>query len=137
MSNIFLVCTSVLALSFIVAYINSVSKIIEMKKLMDDLEDALISITKHAKNDIVSEEDLDIHKENFIKFLSESRDSAFEYIENVQNGLKAFEQDAGPSIKYFDDYGDVMNLPISDNMKKISAAYKELQLLLPNEEEEK
>ena len=34
------------------------------------------------ENNIKSEEN--IHKENFIKFLSESRDWAYEYIENVQ-----------------------------------------------------
>ena len=34
--------------------------------------------------------DNDVHKESFIKFLSDSRDSAFEYIEEVQAGISSF-----------------------------------------------
>jgi alpha-L-fucosidase len=82
----------------------------------------------------VSKEEQDIHKENFIKFLSDSRDWAFEYIEDVQKQLEDFIRDIEPEIMYFDEYGVVGDAyPHYHSMKKISAAYKDLKKLLPEE----
>jgi hypothetical protein len=77
-----------------------------------------------------------VHKENFIKFLSDSRDWAYEYIEDVQSGLKKFVNEIEPEIAYFDEYGLVGDAyPHYHSMKKISQEYKELKKLLPSEEE--
>jgi hypothetical protein len=79
--------------------------------------------------------DNDIHKESFIKFLSDSRDSAFEYIEEVQSGISKFVDQVDPEISYFNEYGDIMAmLPNYDSMKKIATAYEDLIKLLPKEE---
>jgi hypothetical protein len=77
-----------------------------------------------------------VHKENFIKFLSDSRDWAFEYIENVQSGLSKFVIDVDSHIEHFDKYGDVLSVERPDYaaMKQISKSYKELKQLLPTEE---
>jgi hypothetical protein len=74
-----------------------------------------------------------IHKENFIKFLSESRDWAYEYIEDVQNGLEGFVNAVDSDIKHFDAYGDTLSMvrPDYQAMKNISNAYKELKQFLP------
>ena len=82
--------------------------------------------------------DNDVHKESFIKFLSDSRESAYEYIEMVQKGLAKFVSDVDSSISYFDEYGDVLskNRPDYDALKKISSSYKELKKLLPDNENE-
>ena len=71
--------------------------------------------------------------EGFIKFISDSRDWAFDYIENVQDGINKFIIDAGPSIEYWEDYGAVMDTPLDIGMKKISSSYKELKSLLPDD----
>jgi hypothetical protein len=77
----------------------------------------------------------DVHKENFIKFLSDSRDWAYEYIEDVQSGLKKFVNEIEPEIAYFDEYGLVGDAyPHYHSMKKISQEYKELKKLLPEKE---
>ena len=82
------------------------------------------------------EKDNDIHKENFIKFLSDSRDWAYSYIEDVQTGLQKFVNEIEPEIAYFDEYGLVGDAyPHYHSMKKISQEYKELKKLLPSEEE--
>lgn len=79
--------------------------------------------------------DNDVHKESFIKFLSDSRDSAFEYIEEVQSGISKFVEQVDPEISYFNEYGDIMAmLPNYDSMKKIATAYEDLIKLLPKEE---
>jgi hypothetical protein len=78
--------------------------------------------------------DNDAHQESFIKFLSDSRDSAFEYIEEVQSGINEFVSEVDPLINYFDEYGDIMAMiPNYDNMKKISIEFKKLKKLLPEE----
>jgi predicted RNA-binding protein with EMAP domain len=78
--------------------------------------------------------DNDAHQESFIKFLSDSRDSAFEYIEEVQSGINDFVSEVDPVINYFDEHGDIMGMiPNYDNMKKISVEFKKLKKLLPEE----
>ncbi len=71
--------------------------------------------------------------EAFLKFISDSRDWAYEYIENVQASLIRFVSDAGPAIDYWDEYGSAMSTPLDQGMGKISKAYKELIALLPED----
>jgi hypothetical protein len=71
--------------------------------------------------------------EAFLKFVSDSRDWAYEYIENVQASLTKFVSDAGPAIDYGDEYGSAMSTPLDQGMGKISKAYKELIALLPED----
>jgi hypothetical protein len=87
--------------------------------------------------DTESRSDSDIHKDNFIKFISDSRDWAFQYIEEVQDGLKKFVEDIDPEIQYFKEYGDIMAMqPNYYSMKKIAESYNQLKKLLPGEVEE-
>ena len=87
-----------------------------------------------AKQD--NKADTSVHSESFIKFLSDSRDSAYEYIEKVQTGLAKFVSDVDADISYFDEYGEVLSMsrPDFNSMKNISKSYKELKKLLPEEE---
>ena len=100
------------------------SKNILFEKYFNSIED----------NKVKDEES--IHKENFIKFLSESRDWAYEYIENVQSELNKFVDNVDPLIAYFDKYGDTLSVERPDYaaMKQISKSYKDLKKLLPSEE---
>jgi hypothetical protein len=79
--------------------------------------------------------DNDAHQESFIKFLSDSRDSAFEYIEEVQNGLSKFVGDVDADISYFKEYGDLMAMePNYNSLKNISKSYDDLIKLLPRKD---
>lgn len=78
-------------------------------------------------------EPVDSGSEGFIKFISDSRDWAFDYIENVQDGINKFIIDAGPSIEYWEEYGAVMDTPLDVGMRQISLSYKELKSLLPDD----
>ena len=74
-------------------------------------------------------------QESFIKFLSDSRDSAFNYIEEVQSGISRFVEQVDPEISYFKEYGDIMAMsPNYNSMSKIAIAYEDLVKLLPKEE---
>jgi hypothetical protein len=78
-----------------------------------------------------------VAEESFLKFVSDSRDWAFEYIEEVQLALNNFKAKAGPQIEYFDKYGEILSNQRADYqlLKAISDAYKELIKVLPAEEE--
>jgi hypothetical protein len=72
--------------------------------------------------------------EAFLKFVSDSRDWAYQYIDEAQESLNKFITDIEPEIAYFDEYGIASSAyPHYYSMKKISGAYKELKKLLPDD----
>lgn len=77
---------------------------------------------------------LDIHQESFIKFLSDSRDWAFEYIDKSQKQIKEFVDTADKHFAFFDSYGVLTEGQLFyEDMKVISEEYKKLKSLLPEE----
>jgi hypothetical protein len=79
----------------------------------------------------------DQSSEAFLKFVSDSRDWAYQYIDEVQEGINKFITDIEPEIVYFEEYGVVGSAyPHYYSMKKISGAYQELKKLLPEDYDE-
>jgi hypothetical protein len=137
-NSILLISLSTLCVSFAIAYSITLKKLARLTQ-----ECAKLFIDNKALEEFISannvefKNDSDIHKENFIKFLSDSRDWAFAYIEEVQVGLNKFVNDIEPEINYFKEYGDIGSMqPNYYSLKKITEAYEELKDLLPKEEEE-
>ena len=111
------------------------SKLYMVKLLLENFE-----LNKYAEKIQSTKEldDNDIHKENFIKFLSDSRDWAFTYIEDVQKGLTKFVEEVDPTINYFIEFSSLQEgNPLNDSMKKISTAYLDLKNFLPSDPETK
>jgi hypothetical protein len=70
--------------------------------------------------------------DDFIKFLSDSRDWAFTYIEDVQANLSSFDKQMTSFIEWNNTYGSTTGDNVhSEKIKKISLAYEELKSLLP------
>jgi hypothetical protein len=138
--NIILISLLTLSVSFIVAYSVLLKKFIKAKNIMAKLVFDNFTLEKliELQNDKDIKTDESVHKENFLKFISESRDWAFEYIEEVQGGLSKFVDDVDSYIEYFDTYSDVISVERPDYaaMTQISKAYKELKQLLPTEEKQ-
>ena len=112
-------------------------KVITLRQRLKVLAISLVKVQDIFNGVKQQESDSDVHKENFIKFLSDSRDWAYLYIEDVQKGLTKFVNEIEPEIAYFDEYGLVGEAyPHYHSMKKISKEYKELKKLLPTEEEQ-
>lgn len=99
-------------------------------------------IKAHVDKTIISEKLSDLAEqpknisdpaaEAFLKFISDSRDWAYQYIDEVQTSLDKFVTEIEPEILYFDTYGDLMGAePNYNSMKKISVAFKDLKNLLP------
>ena len=115
-----------LTVSFAIAYTLAISK---MKRMANSFAEVLISRVELEK----AYENQDEHTQNFIKFLSDSRDWAFEYIENVQSGIKKFMNEIEPQIK---NYNKSASEELSLNeftIKKISKEIEELKKFLPEE----
>lgn len=132
LNTILIITLSFLTFSFALSYIAVNKKLTETKQLLVsalainlDLNKELITLTSDEQK---------IHNDNFLKFLSDSREWAFQYIENVQKELKNFSEILDPEIKYFDEFGIVgSSYPHYESMKKISEAYKKLQTIMVEE----
>jgi len=140
MKDIFIIVFATLTVCFALSYMLVLKQSIKLKRDISKLfiENTLlqeyVDLTKSTKTKEDSDES--IHKENFIKFLSDSRDWAFSYIESVQKGLTKFVSDVDADVSHFDEYGDALSMSRPDypSMKNISKAYKELKTLLPEDE---
>ena len=130
--EIAIVLGSLLFGSIIIVIVLSI-KVLRLKTNIKKLSTAYSKVTQIMLSN--NKLDSDVHQESFIKFLSDSRDSAFEYIEEVQAGITKFVDDVDPEISYFKEYGDIMAMsPNYNSMKKITNAYEDLIKLLPKEE---
>lgn len=121
------------ALVFVLAlYVHTLRKL----KLITDAFAKLFVLYNTSQSEEVTKEDYDVHRESFIKFLSDSREWAFSYIEEVQSGLKKFIDNVEPELEYYNQYGAVVEgmIPPHDNaLKKISQEFIDLKRLLPEE----
>ena len=79
----------------------------------------------------------EIANESYVKFLNESRNSAYEYIEDVQGQLVAFASKVEPQLNYFNTYGTAVQGPHTILVKEFSEAYEELKTVMPQENKEK
>jgi threonyl-tRNA synthetase len=101
--------------------------------------DQNILMTKFAE-ELKKKEDVSIEKtDGFLKFISESRDLAFQYIEAIQEALVKFKDKVGPEIEYMLTYGTATGDSLqSKSFLKIEKAYKELiKKTLPTEKQGK
>lgn len=105
-------------------------KVYQVRSENTELKKTLIDVYKNGLMET------DQAKEDFIKFISDSREWAFEYIENVQKELNKFVDAVDKDIKHFDEFGIVASAsPHYETLKNISEAYKELKILLPDEKD--
>jgi hypothetical protein len=96
-------------------------------ELLQATLDQNILFTKLAE-ELKKKEEVSVEKtDGFLKFISESRELAFEYIEGMQEALVKFKDKVGPEIEYMLTYGTATgdNLQ-SKSFLKIEKAYKEL-----------
>jgi len=140
MKDAILIFFIVLSVSFAISYMAVLYQLRNLKMSFAKVFLENVTLTQYA-DEAKSLKELsenDVHRENFIKFLSDSRDWAFTYIEDVQNGLTKFVEEIDPSINYFSDFSTMSEgNPLHNEMKIISNAYKDLKKFLPENVEDK
>ncbi len=126
--TIFLTILSVIATSF--AFLYYIQKKKTEVVIAQTLEFLMLQEAQQENNKTEKEK----INEDFLKFISDSRDWAYSYIEDVQSSLNKFISDVEPEISYFDEFGIIGSAyPHYESMKKISEAYKELKKLMPDD----
>jgi hypothetical protein len=126
----FIIGLSITSLLFIYLYV--VQKRINISILANTLKTLLAQEIQHKEN----KTDKEKANEDFLKFVSDSRDLAYEYIESVQAGLQKFIDEVEPQIEYYDKYGPAVEGMVSPHdfaLKKISSEFKKLKKLLPED----
>ena len=106
MEMMFLIFFATLSFSFGLSYWATFDKLKKSNLLVAELfikNRALEELNSQFNNGINMSDDT-IHKENFIKFLSDSRDWAFEYIEKSQQTIKEVSDEL--KVKGLDNYSD-------------------------------
>ena len=124
---------------FIIAFVTMFFKLIKLKNNNIKIKLQVIDLIQRnevLKTALDSKESGHVEKtEGFLNFVTQSRDWAFQYIEDVQQGLNKFIKDVEPEIKYFKEYGDLISMePNYYSLKKITEASEELKKLLPEDE---
>lgn len=69
--------------------------------------------------------------DGFVKFLSESRQHAFDYIENVQGIISTFKAEIEADILWLETYGMSLETGKDRPILKITSAYRKLMETLP------
>jgi threonyl-tRNA synthetase len=108
-------------------------------ELLQTTLDQNILLTRLAE-ELKKREEVSVEKtDGFLKFISDSRDLAFEYIEAIQEALVKFKDKVGPEIEYMLTYGTATGDSLqSKSFLKIEKAYKELiKETLPTEKDGK
>jgi hypothetical protein len=133
--NIIVIVLGTFLVSFAIAYVSVLQKLSKITQEFAKLYISHQSLQDFVeKNNVEFKNDSDIHKENFIKFLSDSRDWAFGYIEDVQKGLDRFVENLDSEISNFDENNTISEgTQYYDLIAKFSKEYKELKKLMPIE----
>ena len=117
MEMMFLIFFATLSFSFALSYWATFDKLKKSNLLVAELfikNRALEEVNSQVNNGINMSDDT-LHKENFIKFLSDSRDWAFEYIEKSQQTIKEVSEEL--KSQGFNNYSEKLMQLLPDKAK--------------------
>ena len=132
----FIVLSSIIAiLSSYALFLRHSRRVLANDLLRQTLEKAAVMSQLEKALDMKDSESVE-QTDGFLKFISESRDWAFQYIEEVQDGLDQFKSKVDLDIKYILKYGQLIDHPLQESINRIAEAYEELQDLLPTDKDQ-
>jgi len=125
-------------LVFISLIIANITTRVQNNKLKTALTQELIdrAIVTKKMQELMAELDIKNSNQNdgFLKFVSDSREAAFKYIEEVQEAIGEFDRKVGPVVKYYKETGKVLERKPSELVRKLTTAYDKLMASMPKEE---
>ncbi len=133
-----IIAFGVLSLVIVILLINNLAIRSKNKKLSIEiiqiaLDKAVISQKLKEQLDKKNSESIE-QSEGFLKFISQSRDWAFDYIEQVQAALLEFKNKIEPQILYAKTYGTTTGeSPHTIIIDRISNAYDDLIKVMPED----
>jgi hypothetical protein len=125
-------------LTFLVAYLGF-RNVLLRRKVNDAIAEQLqitinLNIIRSELSKALQEiENMKLEKsDDFVKFLSDSRDWAFTYIEDVQNEISEFDKKVQEIAEWNRTYGSVVgDTPHTSKIEEINLAYDKIRGLLP------
>jgi hypothetical protein len=128
----------VLSLVIVILLINNLIIRSKNKKLYIEITQIALDksvISQRLKEELNKKESESIEQsEGFLKFISQSRDWAFDYIEQVQASLLEFKNKVEPQILYAKTYGSANGeSPHTIIIDRISDAYDDLIKVMPED----
>jgi DNA repair exonuclease SbcCD ATPase subunit len=138
MIDVVITVTVCALLTLFVAYL-SFKNVVLRRKLQDSITEKLqlsinASIIRSEYSKTLQEiENMKLEKsDDFVKFLSDSRDWAFTYIEDAQVKISEFDKQIQEIAEWNRTYGSVVgDTPHSSKIEEINLAYDKIRSLLP------
>ena len=128
------ILTTIVLLSFTIKFYVQRKKIFALY-IQSELDKHLIYQKLEEVSRELSAKDL-AETDGFVKFISQSRDWAFEYIEEVQQALSDFDKEISPQLQWSKTFGQVLgDSAHTAVLKRISEAYDKLKSVLPENTE--
>ena len=120
-----LVVLSVLSITFFFLFY------IQKKKNIQILAQTIELLMMQEENQKHTKTEKEQFNEDFLKFISDSREYAFKYIEVTQDKVNSFINDVGPIIDYLETYAP----PVLAETQRISLVdgYKIIKTILPED----
>jgi hypothetical protein len=116
---------------------NLFGKLLTIKTKFSEIYLSNQILSEKLKQELEAKQDKQIEQtEGFIKFISDSRDWAFEYIENTQETIKQIIDKTEHTIDYHKNFGSMAIEPYSSQITTLVDALEELKTLLPEEVKE-
>lgn len=137
MTTIVIIILSTLVFSFAISYLSVLDKLNKVNvALAKSLSDSLIleQYIDKFNSEVLTDES--VHRENFIKFLSDSRDLAFSYIDDVQKSISQIIDNTEKTVQYHKDFGSLEIEPYGTHISTLVDGLEELKKLLPMDESE-
>ena len=125
-------------LVFVALIITNINTRIQNNKLKANLTQEAIdrAIVMEEMRKLMAEIDKKNSNQNdgFLKFVSDSREAAFKYIEEVQAAITEFDQRVGPVVKYYKQTGKILERKPSELVRELTSAYDKLMESMPKED---
>lgn len=123
---------------FIIVFVYLVAKLITQSNQNKNIKIQMVRLAQELailKNLLDEKEKLASDKnDGFVKFISDSRDSAFEYIENAQQVINKIINDTELTINYHNQFRSMEIEPYQSQLDTLTNAIEELKALIPKEE---
>jgi hypothetical protein len=123
---------------FIITFVIMFFKLIRLRNNSVKLKLQIIDLVQRnelLKKALDSKESGHVEKtEGFLNFVTQSRDWAFEYIEDVQRVVNSVLTKTEATVKYHKEFSSVVIEPYKTQMDVLTEGIEELKFLLPNEE---
>ena len=100
------------------------------KNLQAEVDKAILS---NKLNKVILEHSAE-KTDGFLRFVSDSREQAYKYIEEAQEAIKAFDEEVGPIIKHYKETGKSPTRKHLEILSKMSMAYDIIMTLMPDDD---